>query len=182
MPRATWDGCRSRAARSRSRRARSASISSPRRRAPARATPTCGECCGSNGEAASSAHRGGSDRDRGAAGSLTAGPSGAHFGDVLVPRLLLIGGMRARRPGDRKSTRLDSSHSQNSYAVFCLKKNNNNLLYIGPLLAFVAYPKPFHWYLCFDAIPILTTHSPASQDNPFYVIHNVRSCIVTSLS
>src|SRR5688572_31082638 len=25
--------------------------------------------------------------------------------------------------GDRKSTRLNSSHSQNSYAVFCLKKN-----------------------------------------------------------
>src|SRR5688572_32534272 len=30
---------------------------------------------------------------------------------------------RARRnPGDRKSTRLNSSHSQISYAVFCLKK------------------------------------------------------------
>src|SRR5205085_11557781 len=26
------------------------------------------------------------------------------------------------RPVDRKSTRLNSSHSQNSYAVFCLKK------------------------------------------------------------
>src|SRR2546430_13583777 len=26
------------------------------------------------------------------------------------------------RPGDRKSTRLNSSHSQISYAVFCLKK------------------------------------------------------------
>src|SRR2546430_7350846 len=32
-----------------------------------------------------------------------------------------------RRPGcrDRKSTRLNSSHSQISYAVFCLKKKNN---------------------------------------------------------
>src|SRR2546427_9117836 len=29
---------------------------------------------------------------------------------------------RYRRGGDRKSTRLNSSHSQNSYAVFCLKK------------------------------------------------------------
>src|SRR2546427_7996049 len=28
----------------------------------------------------------------------------------------------ARTPGDRKSTRLNSSHSQISYAVFCLKK------------------------------------------------------------
>src|SRR2546430_9234906 len=27
---------------------------------------------------------------------------------------------------DRKSTRLNSSHSQISYAVFCLKKNNEN--------------------------------------------------------
>src|SRR5205085_11237989 len=29
---------------------------------------------------------------------------------------------RRRHPGDRKSTRLNSSHSQISYAVFCLKK------------------------------------------------------------
>src|SRR2546430_11141750 len=28
----------------------------------------------------------------------------------------------SRRAGDRKSTRLNSSHSQISYAVFCLKK------------------------------------------------------------
>src|SRR2546430_13535801 len=28
---------------------------------------------------------------------------------------------------DRKSTRLNSSHSQISYAVFCLKKKKNNL-------------------------------------------------------
>src|SRR2546427_3673671 len=41
---------------------------------------------------------------------------------------------RARRadpdPGeDRKSTRLNSSHSQISYAVFCLKKKKNNMNY-----------------------------------------------------
>src|SRR2546427_4418803 len=37
--------------------------------------------------------------------------------EVLVERLVL------RRDGeDRKSTRLNSSHSQISYAVFCLKK------------------------------------------------------------
>src|SRR2546427_4852107 len=29
---------------------------------------------------------------------------------------------------DRKSTRLNSSHSQISYAVFCLKKKNPNLI------------------------------------------------------
>src|SRR2546427_8000813 len=30
-------------------------------------------------------------------------------------------------PGDRKSTRLNSSHSQISYAVLCLKKKKSNL-------------------------------------------------------
>src|SRR5205809_1204447 len=29
--------------------------------------------------------------------------------------------------GDRKSTRLNSSHGYNSYAVFCLKKKNRNV-------------------------------------------------------
>src|SRR2546430_5926164 len=33
---------------------------------------------------------------------------------------------RAGPPGDRKSTRLNSSHSQISYAVFCLKKKKNS--------------------------------------------------------
>src|SRR2546427_95149 len=49
---------------------------------------------------------------------------GRGMGDLLATmqalgpsRLLLIGSSR----GDRKSTRLNSSHSQISYAVFCLK-------------------------------------------------------------
>src|SRR2546430_9628776 len=33
--------------------------------------------------------------------------------------------------GDRKSTRLNSSHSQISYAVFCLKKKNASRQYSG---------------------------------------------------
>src|SRR5476649_2976983 len=33
--------------------------------------------------------------------------------------------IRAGRAGDRKSTRLNSSHTVISYAVFCLKKKNN---------------------------------------------------------
>src|SRR5688572_31796363 len=37
-----------------------------------------------------------------------------------------VGGARALR-GDRKSTRLNSSHSQISYAVFCLKKKKQKL-------------------------------------------------------
>src|SRR5690242_21416362 len=35
----------------------------------------------------------------------------------------LLSRMRHRRLLDRKSTRLNSSHMPNSYAVFCLKKN-----------------------------------------------------------
>src|SRR5689334_24556434 len=34
--------------------------------------------------------------------------------------------LRARIEADRKSTRLNSSHSSISYAVFCLKKKNEN--------------------------------------------------------
>src|SRR5256885_12370671 len=34
-------------------------------------------------------------------------------------------GRHVRTPGDRKSTRLNSSHLVISYAVFCLKKKNN---------------------------------------------------------
>src|SRR2546430_5385901 len=33
-----------------------------------------------------------------------------------------------RRPQDRKSTRLNSSHSQISYAVFCLKKKKKTMI------------------------------------------------------
>src|SRR3712207_8701379 len=35
---------------------------------------------------------------------------------------LLFSGTLDRHPGDRKSTRLNSSHANISYAVFCLKK------------------------------------------------------------
>src|SRR5688572_32379035 len=41
---------------------------------------------------------------------------------LLCTRLELDGCERSLRARDRKSTRLNSSHSQISYAVFCLKK------------------------------------------------------------
>src|SRR2546430_11401542 len=50
----------------------------------------------------------------GAAGRSAEPESGA--------RLLRARAERRGAPGDRKSTRLNSSHSQISYAVFCLKK------------------------------------------------------------
>src|SRR5688572_31573975 len=37
----------------------------------------------------------------------------------------------ARRRPDRKSTRLNSSHSQISYAVFCLKKKKTHIQHIN---------------------------------------------------
>src|SRR2546430_8480511 len=53
--------------------------------------------------------------------------------------------------GDRKSTRLNSSHSQISYAVFCLKKKNLELDY--PVLLFLrivnivcALPVPLRYH------------------------------------
>src|SRR5688500_19592874 len=44
-------------------------------------------------------------------------------GSVMVPTLMAFTGIRERL-GDRKSTRLNSSHLVISYAVFCLKKKN----------------------------------------------------------
>src|SRR5438309_7106717 len=42
-------------------------------------------------------------------------------------------GRGLRRP-DRKSTRLNSSHSSISYAVFCLKKKKKNKFFAGNVL------------------------------------------------
>src|SRR5436309_7346595 len=42
-------------------------------------------------------------------------------------------GARDRASGDRKSTRLNSSHVKISYAVFCLKKKNARVIEVRPL-------------------------------------------------
>src|SRR2546430_8549727 len=57
----------------------------------------------------------------GAAALHVIGPAPADHVDVEL-----------RDDGDRKSTRLNSSHSQISYAVFCLKKKKNGLLCLYP--------------------------------------------------
>src|SRR2546430_9372813 len=60
--------------------------------------------------------------------------AGADHGDLLEHRRdgpargslkVASPATRVHLPADRKSTRLNSSHSQISYAVFCLKKKNN---------------------------------------------------------
>src|SRR3712207_7503036 len=58
------------------------------------------------------------------------------LGRVGLPALLLAegvqplldGGVQEHGEGDRKSTRLNSSHANISYAVFCLKKYTSTLL------------------------------------------------------
>src|SRR3712207_8949579 len=40
------------------------------------------------------------------------------------------GGRSGTQPTDRKSTRLNSSHANNSYAVFCLKKKKKQATYL----------------------------------------------------
>src|SRR5438874_7157911 len=67
-----------------------------------------------------------------------AGDLGLHRGDRLadVARLelgellpvRLDRGAQRRQGEDRKSTRLNSSHVEISYAVFCLKKKKNNTI------------------------------------------------------
>src|SRR5688572_32434414 len=72
---------------------------------------------------------------RGAGGrDLMGGVGRAHRagrGDLGAgARVAVVAVVEGRAPGrevrDRKSTRLNSSHSQISYAVFCLKKKKNS--------------------------------------------------------
>src|SRR5690606_41602754 len=55
---------------------------------------------------------------------LVAAGAGAHFQEQvgLVARVA-----RHQQQGDRKSTRLNSSHVKSSYAVFCLKKKKSDM-------------------------------------------------------
>src|SRR2546430_13589825 len=62
------------------------------------------------------------------------------FRSLRVPGHRVAGAVRrlpqavsrgARAGGDRKSTRLNSSHSQISYAVFCLKKKKQYVNYLS---------------------------------------------------
>src|SRR2546430_9805033 len=52
------------------------------------------------------------------------GCSGLHLGASLIALIRVTLAVTQTCKTDRKSTRLNSSHSQISYAVFCLKKKN----------------------------------------------------------
>src|SRR3712207_7328871 len=75
--------------------------------------------------------------------------AGKFLRQVDLPGLGTVGGMRAKRDDgelfytftsylDRKSTRLNSSHANISYAVFCLKKKNNFILSYFYLFAIIS--------------------------------------------
>src|SRR2546428_7817168 len=58
-----------------------------------------------------------------------------HFAALQSMRELFLFGnihYRSNKLGDRKSTRLNSSHDQISYAVFCLKKKKKQILASQP--------------------------------------------------
>src|SRR5205085_5649687 len=60
---------------------------------------------------------------------------------------------------DRKSTRLNSSHSQISYAVFCLKKKTTRIV-VTPLLSELHWIGPDH-----EGVSQLgATHAPCYSD------------------
>src|SRR3712207_7125003 len=53
-------------------------------------------------------------------------PGQGHAGRGLRVRAVRVAGEQQGAARDRKSTRLNSSHANISYAVFCLKKKNQN--------------------------------------------------------
>src|SRR5207247_9552850 len=55
-------------------------------------------------------------------------------GRLPFPRARGGPGLREDRRGDRKSTRLNSSHEWISYAVFCLKKKKYDIPVLWPIL------------------------------------------------
>src|SRR2546430_6056119 len=58
-------------------------------------------------------------------------PSQLHGPGKIEPDPRSLEFVATRSVADRKSTRLNSSHSQISYAVFCLKKKKRNMTYMS---------------------------------------------------
>src|SRR5437762_10147062 len=52
--------------------------------------------------------------------------AGGHQQRTVEPAAILIGAFEINVGGDRQSTRLNSSHRCNSYAVFCLKNKTHH--------------------------------------------------------
>src|SRR5688572_31723683 len=65
-------------------------------------------------------------------GALRTGPGDLDRQHFAVPDVL-------SKVEDRKSTRLNSSHSQISYAVFCLKKRRDNERYFNSFTSYAIF-------------------------------------------
>src|SRR3712207_8755938 len=73
-------------------------------------------------------------RSRHRTGDFGSEPDNRRHGGAAGTRRDLQIGHSARQPqpsSDRKSTRLNSSHANISYAVFCLKKTKQHLIHSG---------------------------------------------------
>src|SRR3712207_7729975 len=71
--------------------------------------------------------------------------------DALHRRRRVRHGRRDRQ--DRKSTRLNSSHANISYAVFCLKKTNSPSIYISRTSIFTVTSSSFSFLVAVSPLP-----------------------------
>src|SRR2546430_8404200 len=72
----------------------------------------------------------------------------------------------AARSRDRKSTRLNSSHSQISYAVFCLKKKNQKF----PPIEVAPLPQHHHEFHAVNVDIVLHAIPPCVHFIPHYAV------------
>src|SRR3712207_6893213 len=69
-------------------------------------------------------------------------------------------------PVDRKSTRLNSSHANISYAVFCLKKKHSTIPFIASLPVSKAYSTTFFSILIIPSRNTLTVYISNEHTSP----------------
>src|SRR3712207_7351041 len=80
-----------------------------------------------------------------------------------VTEVRSFAGRTALRARDRKSTRLNSSHANISYAVFCLKKKKKNKIdninTLSNSIKATILAKPHTFSLCYLSFPLSSTDS-----------------------
>src|SRR2546430_3660783 len=79
---------------------------------------------------------------------------------------------RVASAGDRKSTRLNSSHSQNSEAVFCLKKKNKRAHLSSDPHSLVRDSAPLASDTCFEILAYLPHTMVVSPDERCRIPHS----------
>src|SRR3712207_7610186 len=73
-------------------------------------------------------------------------------------------GLHPRDDGDRKSTRLNSSHANISYAFFCLKKKIHSLFSLITHISLYLRASLFKFYTCpFNILLFFLTHTAISH-------------------